>query len=321
MRDRGMLRRRGLWGLALGIALAVADNALFVSLGVDVRPAGPAATLVVLLFSFLTFGALGYTIGRLSEERARAQADALTIREQLRQLETSQQIVLQAEKLAALGRLAAGIAHEVRNPLGVIKASASLLQDSFAAGDDRNRACTFIREEIDRLNGVITSLLTFAQPRAIDLQRIELGRVIDQVLQLAAGEVTRRGIVVERVTGVTPDVQADPGLMAQAVLGLVINATEALDGGGRIVVRVAREPSAVCVEVADDGPGVPSTDAERVFEPFFTSKPHGTGLGLAMSARIVQAHAGRLELMSGRGAGEGGRGACFRITLPASDCT
>jgi two-component system sensor histidine kinase HydH len=313
------MRRWGWWGSAAGVALGLTDLAVFQALGVDMRLAGRDVTVAVSALFIVTYAVLGLAIGRLAEARARARADARVIAAQLRALEASQRVALQNEKLAAIGRLAAGVAHEVRNPLGVIRASASMLQEGFRPGEDGHRACEFIREEIDRLNGLITSLLNFARPTELRLQPVGLGGIVDRALHLALEEVRRRGIAVEREGGDRmPEVPADPDLVAQVVLGLVVNAAEALEAGGRIVVRLGGEPAAAWIEVADDGPGVPAEATEQVFEPFFTTKPAGTGLGLAMAARIVQAHGGTIEVLAGRGAGAGGTGACFRMRLPVA---
>ena len=112
------------------------------------------------------------------------------------------------------------------------------------------------------------------------------------------------------------DVRADPDLLAQVLLGLLVNAAQAVGTAGRVLVRTGGEAESVWVEVADDGPGVSPQSAPQIFEPFFTTKASGTGLGLATALRIVEAHEGRLELLPGRGAGGGGAGACFRMSLP-----
>lgn len=309
-------RRWDLWGLAAGVAMGLFDLALFEAIGVEMRLGGREVTVAVMVLFVVTYAVLGFAIGRLAIARTRARADAETIAAQLRALAATQQAALQNEKLAAIGRLAAGVAHEVRNPLGVIRASAAMLQEGFADGSDGHRACQFIREEIDRLNSLITALLTFARPTELHVQPVALEGVIDRALTLAVEVVAQRRIAVRREGGgALPPVPADPDLLAQVVLGLVTNAAEAVEPGGTIAVRVAREPAAVCVEVADTGPGVPPAHAEQVFEPFFTTKPTGTGLGLAMAARIVRAHGGTIDVISGRGAGTGGAGACFRVRL------
>jgi len=310
-------RRWGLIGLLAGVVMGLGDMALFAFLGVEMRIGGRDVVLGVMGLFIATYGVLGWVMGRLIEARKRAAADARTITAQLHALAASQHALLQSEKLAAIGRLAAGVAHEVRNPLGVIRASASMLEEGPGLDDDARRACSFIREEIDRLNGLITSLLAFARPTEPRLSPIALDGVIERALRLAAPEVDRRAIALVRETPpALPPVRADADLLAQVLLGLLVNAAEAVAERGRIIVRANAESGAVVVEVADDGPGVAAGNAEQVFEPFFTTKASGTGLGLAMALRIAHAHGGTLELAPGRGAGASGAGACFRLRLP-----
>jgi len=308
-----------LWGLAAGALLGLFDFTTFYLLGLEMRLAGRSVMIEVSLLFLATYAGLGFAIGKLVEARAQARADAHTIAEQLRALEASQRAALQNEKLAAIGRLAAGIAHEVRNPLGVIRASASMVQEHFPPGEDAHRACEFIREEIDRLNGLISALLTFSRPADLRLQPVTIAKVIDRALQLTSEELQRRGITVARESDETlPTVMADPDLVAQVVFGLLINAAEAIGEHGLVIVRAAHEHAAVWVEVIDSGPGVSPADAERIFEPFFTTKPSGTGLGLPMAARIVRAHGGLIEVRPGQGAGANGAGARFRVRFPIS---
>jgi two-component system sensor histidine kinase HydH len=315
-----LIRRWDLWGALAGLAVGVADTWLLSAQGVEMRAAGRDATLLVGATFTSSLAILGFLSGSLLRARARARADAATIKRQLETLEVSQRVAFENEKLAAIGRLAAGIAHEVRNPLGVIRASASMIQESFQAGDESHRACQFICEEIDRLDGLITALLQFARPSELRVQSVALDKVIDRALQLADDDLRQREIeVVGRQTlGSLPEVQADPDLLAQLLLGLVTNAAEALERGGRIELRGERDADEVCLSLADSGPGIAPEDAARVFEPFFTTKPTGTGLGLAMAARIAAAHCGRLEAIHGSGAGASGAGACLRLHLPVN---
>ena len=310
-------RRWGLIGLLAGVVMGLGDMALFAFLGVEMRIGGRDVVLGVMGLFIATYGVLGWVMGRLIEARKRAAADARTITAQLHALAASQHALLQSEKLAAIGRLAAGVAHEVRNPLGVIRASASMLEEGPGLDDDARRACSFIREEIDRLNGLITSLLAFARPTEPRLSPVALDAVIERALRLAAPEVDRRAIALVRETPpALPAVRADADLLAQVLLGLLVNATEAVAEHGRIIVRASVESATVVVEVADDGPGVEAGNVEQLFEPFFTTKASGTGLGLAMALRIAHAHGGTLELAPGSGAGASGAGACFRLRLP-----
>jgi two-component system sensor histidine kinase HydH len=314
--DRPSGPRWPLWGLLAGLASGLVDLGLFWLLGERLHVSHATAVAGVTALFALTSAALGHLIGRLWQARRREQADAEINRAQLAALRASQKEALQNEKLAAIGRLAAGIAHEVRNPLGVIRSSAALVQEGFAPGEDAHRACQFICEEIDRLNGLITSLLTFARPTQPRLQRVALDSVIDRALGLV-GDTLRHGRVqLAREGDAATELWVDPDLLAQVLLGLLTNAAEALPQGGRVVLRLATTAAQVQIEVADSGPGLASEHRQRLFEPFFTTKAKGTGLGLAMALRIVQTHRGELEFLNGRGAGPAGAGACFAVRLP-----
>ncbi|MFQ5416753.1 MAG: nitrogen regulation protein NR(II) [Myxococcota bacterium] len=306
-----------LWGLAAGAGSGVLDTLFFVHLGIDFSVSGRDLTLVVMAYLAISFAALGYAIGYLHDARARERRDAETIRAQAEALMASRRIASQNEKLAAIGRLAAGIAHEVRNPLGVIRASASMVQESFDRDDESWQACRFICDEIDRLNGLITSLLAFARPTEPRLCKLSVENAVERALELAGSELAVRNIRVARETlGPLPEIEADPNLLSQAFLDVVTNSVEALPEGGLIALRLRSAENGVEVEIADDGPGVAREDALRVFEPFFTTKAAGTGLGLAMTSRIIERHGGDISVVQGRGAGPGGNGACFHVRIP-----
>ena len=304
-------------GAAAGVLSGLFDVALMLQIGVEMQVAGVDATPGVLVFLAANYAVLGYAIGRVVQSRARARRDAETIERQLRELERTQRELVHQEKLAAIGRVAAGVAHEVRNPLGVIRASAAMVQEGFEPEQDAWRACDFICREIDRLNGLITALLSFSRPAELRRHTVSIDAVIERALALASDELRQRRIALEcKASADVPPLRADPDLVSQLIYDLLCNASEALGEGGRIAVRTARTDAGVCVEVADSGAGVAPELASQLFEPFFTTKATGTGLGLPMAERIAQAHGGTLAFVPGRGLGPGGRGACFRLQLP-----
>ena len=315
-----MVKRWDIWGLLAGALLGISDYGLFRFLGIDMFLADRLATLEVSLFITVTYMGFGFVIGKLIQARAQARADAQTIATQMQALEQSRQQAFQNEKLAAIGRLAAGIAHEVRNPLGIIRASAAMVRESFSSDDEAHRACEFIQEETDRLNGLITSLLTFAKPAELRLQPVPVEQLINRVMQLSQEQLRQSSITVRQENSLEldtlPEVSVDPDLMAQVLFDLVTNATEAIGQHGEICVRVGNANGALDMEVADSGPGVPADEAGKIFEPFFTTKPKGTGLGLAMADRIVRAHGGSIEVAQDKGAGKNGAGACFCVRVP-----
>jgi two-component system sensor histidine kinase HydH len=311
------IRRLDWFGAALGLALGLTDTWLLTLSGVEMRLDGRNAAPIVALTFATSCTLLGFLAGRLALARARLRADAETIRRQQQALESTQRAAYENEKLAAIGRLAAGIAHEVRNPLGVIRASAAMVREHFAPADDAHRACGFILDEIDRLDGLIASLLAFARPTALRVRPAALADMVARASALSGDALKKREARLEaRLAEPDAELNVDPDLIAQLLLGLVTNATEAIAPGGRVELRARVEPAAVVLAVADDGPGVPEADRTRVFEPFYTTKASGTGLGLAMAERIARAHGGELRVIQGAGAGPGGRGACFELVLP-----
>jgi two-component system sensor histidine kinase HydH len=309
-------RRWDLWGALAGLALGAADTALLAASGVEMTLGGRSATLLVGATFTSSLALLGFLSGRLARARARAREAAATIARQQQALAASQRAAFENEKLAAIGRLAAGIAHEVRNPLGVIRASAALVQEHFGEAEDAHRACRFVVEETDRLDGLIVSLLAFARPTALRVREARVEDLVERATQLSDEVARRHGVALVRRLGDAGDseLEVDPDLVAQLLLGLVTNAAEAAGRGGRVEVRAEARDADVVLAVADDGPGVAA--GERVFEPFFTTKKGGTGLGLAMADRIARAHGGTLRLASGAGAGPAGAGACFELVLP-----
>jgi signal transduction histidine kinase len=149
-------------------------------------------------------------------------------------------------------------------------------------------------------------------------QSVDLKKVVERGLELAQPALSHLRVEVRSDSPEErPAIWGDPELLTQALLNLLANAAESLqESGGLVQIRLRREGTSVVVEVADDGPGIPRGDAEKVFEPFYTTKPKGSGLGLALASRIVDVHRGKLEVVPGAGAGAGGGGACFRLSLP-----
>ena len=301
------------WIGGLGVIGGLCDAAMFVWLGVDFTIAGRDVMPWIAGFLAVNFGVLCFLIGHFMDAREQARRDRETIARQLEQLRLTQQTATQNEKLAAIGRLAAGVAHEVRNPLGVIRASASMVQESFDRDDEAFRACGFICEESDRLNALITSLLAFARPAEPRVAPVRAEKVIDRALEICRRDLEARSIEVVRTVVGDAELLADTDLVSQAIHDLVTNAAEAIEREGRIEIRVEATPQEVHIDVADDGPGIEPASEDRLFEPFFTTKATGTGLGLAMTARIAEAHGGAAQWIDARGAG-----ACFRLRFPTA---
>jgi len=313
MSESASTPRYRLFGLLGGIALGVVDTLLSRQLGIEYQINGRDASLLVGAFFGTSFALLGYLLGTVLEGRARDREQAERIRAQGEELAATRARLAQSEKLAALGQLAGAIAHEVRNPLAVMRSAAQgVLEDERAPSEATKRGCEFIIAEIDRLHSVVTSLLAFARPLPIKRRAVRVEDLFDRTAQLAREEgVGTRVRLVRRIDSTVPLIDGDPDLLCQALLGLVANATEAMTSGGDIILEASACDGGVELAVSDVGPGVPPDLRSRVFEPFFTTREKGTGLGLAVVKQIVTAHTGSVSV----GDRPGG-GARFVMRLP-----
>lgn len=301
------------WGVGLGIILALTDTLAATALGFSFEINGQRATLLTAAYFSTSFALLGFLLGYVVEERRRDRQAAAIIQEQSDTISQTRARLAQSEKLAALGQLAATIAHEVRNPLAVIRSAAQGLGELVPAdSDDARRSSAFIMTEIDRLNSVITSLLTFARPLQLQSRRVPVRELLDRAALLAREELAAKRVHLHRrAEAEDVTVHADADLMSQVLLCLLTNAAEAAPSG-EVVLDATASGNSVEIDVVDSGPGVPLALRERIFEPFFTTRSRGTGLGLAIAKQIVEAHGGRLTVADGeRG------GARFAVTLPS----
>jgi signal transduction histidine kinase len=302
------------WGLAAGVLLAAVDTVIAVALGFTFEIGGHDATVLAGLFFGLSYALLGFLVGYVAEGRQRDRAAAAVIQAQSEALQATRTRLAQSEKLAALGQLATAIAHEVRNPLGIMRSAAQgVLEAAVTPEPETVRACTFIIDEIDRLSNVVTSLLAFARPLQIRQRRVPVDDLLSRTEALAREEYGDAVRIVRDGSLRVPDVHGDPDLVCQVLLGLVANAVEASPPGAEVRLGVSAGDDAVELAVVDGGPGVAPEVRERIFEPFFTTRERGTGLGLAVARQIVEAHGGTIGVGD-----EPGGGARFTVRLRAA---
>jgi signal transduction histidine kinase len=228
----------------------------------------------------------------------------------------------QAEKGAVVGRLAAAIAHEIRNPLNYINLTLDHLRSSFAPSDPNKRA-TFVqladqlKTEVGRINRHISDFLKYSRPSKLDLQKLDIRAEAEDALRLVEVRADECGIKTNIVQdGSLPEVMGDRESLRSVFTNLVINAVEAIDGeGGRISIKLSNpEPNSVKVEVTDSGRGIAAQDISKVFEPYFSTKETGTGLGLAIVKKAIDDHGGTISVASKEGSGT-----TFTIILPAKE--
>jgi PAS domain S-box-containing protein len=267
---------------------------------------------------------IGYTLSHVRDERGRVTGAALFFKDLTRveQIEERERL---RDRLAALGEMAAAIAHEVKNPLAGIEVMAGVLKRQVSDSADAQAILGDIIKEAKMANAIVLEVLDFVRPIRLQVEHVSLGEVLQNAITMAESKVPRGDVVLScAVADGLPDLHGDQYQLRQLFTNLLTNAFEALGGRGQVAISAAplvpdEEAGApdthavpsIVVEIADDGPGVPSDLIDRIFNPFFTTKPQGSGLGLAIVRKIVDAHDGQIDV-SLRPSG----GTLFRVTLP-----
>ena len=260
-----------------------------------------AGNLVNILAEALRVQSANYR--RAAEELAEAN----------RQLSAAEAAVRRSERLAALGQLSAGLAHELRNPLGTMKASAEMLMRNVGSENETAREVAgFISSEVDRTNSLISRFLEFARPLKPRVATADVTEILDRAVALVEREAPQYRVTVYK--NYSPELAPfplDAELMERVFYNLLVNAAQASPEGGAITVKTRAANGMAEVSVIDRGKGIEKKDMEEIFNPFFTTKPEGSGLGLAIVSKIVDEHGGRIAVES-----EPGKGSVFRVYLP-----
>jgi len=217
-----------------------------------------------------------------------------------------------AEHLSTLGEMVAGISHEIRNPLGIIKSSSELLKKKMASYDPSNSIPDIIIEESIRLNYIITDFLNFAKPRIPNLMACDVEAVLEKNIKFLASHIEKEGYTVEKdYDNNIPEITADSDMLYQAFLNILINAMQAMPEGGKIHVAIQSADNTVKIFFEDEGEGIPQDLMEKIWDPFFTTKAKGTGLGLGIVKNIIESHSGNVQISARPGAG-----ARVKVELP-----
>ncbi len=231
-------------------------------------------------------------------------------REEIQRLHRTQ--MSKAEHLATLGELAAGLAHEIRNPLAGIAGAIEIIRRDLPETNPHRQVLLEVRREVVRIERTVSDLLAYARPKEQRSKRADLNRTATQAVELARQQVLSRPIQVEfEPAPELPLIEHDPMQIEQVLLNLLLNAIQATPEKGAVRVRIGRENGSALISVKDEGQGIRPDHLTHIFRPFFTTKKNGTGLGLSLSRRIVEAHGGRIEVQS-----DLGHGTEFRVWLP-----
>lgn len=276
----------------------------------DVRfAADQYAEIVVFFFLGLTVGLLSSAQQKLT---ARYRETAASLERSHRELLDSQEHLRHAERLSVLGQVAAGLAHEIRNPLAGLKGALDIIASRVAAGTPDAEFAGIAARDVARLDGLVHDFLTYARPRDPEMREVDLRTVVDHVVTVSGSAADQQGVRLENVPSALPIVvSVDREQMTQVLLNVVLNAVQATRRGGMVRLRTGTDTDWAMVDVSDEGPGIASEHQSRVFEPFFTTRKRGTGLGLAISYRIVAAHHGSIQIAS-----SSSTGTTFRVRLP-----
>jgi two-component system sensor histidine kinase HydH len=217
-----------------------------------------------------------------------------------------------AEHLSSIGEMVAGVSHEIRNPLGIIRSSAELLKKKVKKLDPANTIPDIIIEEGARLNNIITDFLNFAKPREPSLTECRIEEIIIKNIGYLSADAEKKGYILEHHSnGDVPVIEADGDMLYQAFLNILINAMQSMPDGGRVVVDIAGDDSKITLHFKDSGEGIDEEIIDKIWAPFFTTKNQGTGLGLGIVKNIIQAHGGKIKIVNREV-----RGIDVMITLP-----
>jgi signal transduction histidine kinase len=305
------------------------------------RVIAAAAVMIGVLLAVLLAFVLGHQIlspvrrlaaeadGTLSPEKDENEVTALSrsVRGLLQnvdrtqsELQKSRESLLQVEKMALVGKLAAGMAHSIRNPFTSVKMRLFSLSRALEFTDTQKEDFDVISEEIRRIDTIVQNFLEFSRPPKLIMQSISPSVVVDQTIQLLEHRLKSYdvGVRIER-TQPLPEIDVDPEQLKEVLVNLVVNACEAMERGGSIVIQEEEVPNPVngrmaVIRVSDNGPGIADSIRNKVLQPFFTTKEEGTGLGLSIAVRIVEEHGGRINTESNQD-----RGATFVISLPIKE--
>ena len=265
-----------------------------------------------IIVFFLVGTVTGVLADRGRKHRLELEAASKELAKANRDLTDSFEQVKRADRLSAIGQLSASLAHEIRNPLASIDGAANLIESAQTSDEMRGSSLAVIHKEIQRLNRLLTNLLDFARPRKPEFQALEPGRLIDAIISLTGHSAEQKGIAISKDTSCPETAfECDAEQMKQVSLNLTINAVQAMSEPGQIVLSAHQNGASVVIGVRDQGPGIPAEDIDKVFNPFFTTKDAGTGLGLSVVHQIVTQHGGTVAVQRNPD-----RGMTFSVVLP-----
>lgn len=310
------------FGLKGGAGIGFFVSLIFAPYLIWHRAELPAA-LVIKILDVLLYNGIGWITGILVEAEHEQKRKYFSAVEQLKmanqELEKKiqeknelEEQVRRADKLAALGIMVSGVAHELRNPLGILKATTQVMESELGGNPAVKEFTSVVKEEVGRMNKVIQEFLDFARPSAPQFVKVDVNETVAEVIQFTRKYLNQRNISLQQALGVDlPAIYADKRQIRQVFINMVLNGAAAIKDRGSMEILSEQAGNYICVRFKDTGCGIPGEHLAKIFDPFFTTKDTGTGLGLAVSHRIIDAHNGFIEVDS-----EVDKGTEFRVYLP-----
>jgi len=308
------------YGLRGGLSVAAATAVLYlphIVLHWGHAPLYRSNQLAEILMFLVIGSAAGVLSDRIRRERERHRRTAEELRAAYAQLRATFERLRLIDRMSALGALSAGMAHEIKNPLGSILGSIEILESAVPAGDERREFLSILRKEVERLSTIVSSQLDVVRSGTPEHGPHDLGEVARSVVELVRKQAERQGVELRLlVASGLPTTLVDGQQMRQAILNLVINGVEALPAGGLVQVSVSADSGRLRVVVEDNGPGLDEATLRQAFEPFFTTKERGTGLGLSIAFQIADQHGGDLRAENRE---SGGARFCLEVPVRPAD--
>ncbi|EHQ87705.1 two-component system sensor histidine kinase NtrB [Desulfosporosinus youngiae] len=312
------------FGPAGGILSSFVITLLFIPLMTHFQEALTPAAKYTQWVEVGLINVIGWLTGFLTEEERKAKRKyllALTVQKELveklkregQERERLEGEIRQTERITALGHMSAGLAHEIRNPLGIMKVSIQMLAQEKCDDGVVSEYCRVLLEECERLNRLLSEFLSFARPKELMPERIELGKLLAEGVSLIQPALLQNQIKLEQVPSQADlqEVDVDPDKLKQVILNILLNAIDAQGQGGVIRLKGIQQDGFAGFAVSDEGPGIPPEAMPYIYDPFFTTKERGTGLGLSVVHRIIDLHGGKISIMNGSE-----RGVQVKILLP-----
>ncbi len=269
-------------------------------------------------------GVTGLLAQRERERSLELQRTAEGLEDSIKKLQSQSERIIaieeqlrRSERLSTLGEMAAVLAHEIRNPLGSIRGTAEILRDDYRPGDPKHEFIEIQIKETERLNHVVEDFLRMARQQPMELRDCSIREELETIVTLVAKDAQDRGISLRlEADKEVSAFRGDGEKLRQAFLNIVINALQATPSGGSVIINLNKAESGFVISFHDNGSGIDPEDLQRIFEPFYTTKPDGTGLGLAVTRKIIEGHGGRLDIES-----EADRGTTVMVLLPLNELT